>query len=82
MSNEITTVQPKSTVIAMLLSFFLCAGGFYVAGAKKGALLFLGCWILSLLLMQVSSAIMVISNIVCCFVTYQWLKEYNNAAAA
>lgn len=84
MSNEksLVPVQPKSMTIAMLLAFFLNAGGFYAAGLKKGAMLFFGCWILGIILMQVSPMLAPITNIVSCFVTYKWLKEINSLAVA
>ena len=84
MSNEksLVPVQPKSMVVAMILAFLLNAGGFYAAGAKKGAMLFFGCWILGIILMQVSPTLAPITNIVSCFVTYKWLKEINSLAVA
>lgn len=84
MSNEksLVPVQPKSMVVAMILAFLLNAGGFYAAGAKKGAMLFFGCWILGIILMQVSPMLAPITNIVSCFVTYKWLKEINSLAVA
>ena len=84
MSNEksLTTVQPKSMVVAMLLAFFLNAGGFYAAGAKKGAMLFFGCWIASLLLQQISVYLMPIVSIASLYLTYLWVKEYNSGIAA
>ena len=83
MKNATTSapVKEKSMAIAMILAFLLSAGGFYVAGAKKGAILFFGCWILGIILMQVSPMIAPITNIVSCFVTYKWLKEYNSGVA-
>ena len=65
----------------MILAFLFAAGGFYVAGAKKGAILFFGCWILGIILMQVSPMIAPITNIVSYFVTYKWMKEYNSGVA-
>ena len=79
--NTSAPVKEKSMAIAMILAFLLSAGGFYVAGAKKGAILFFGCWILGIILMQVSPMIAPITNIVSCFVTYKWLKEYNSGVA-
>ena len=83
MKNATTSapVKEKSMAIAMILAFLFAAGGFYVAGAKKGAMLFFGCWILGIILMQVSPMIAPITNIVSCFVTYKWLKEYNSGVA-
>ena len=51
------------------------------ATTKKGAMLFFGCWILGIILMQVSPMLAPITNIVSCFVTYKWLKEYNSGVA-
>ena len=84
MSNEksLVPVQPKSMTIAMLLAFFLNAGGFYAAGLKKGAMLFFGCWIVSLLLMQVSVYLTPIVTIASLYITYQWVKEHNSGVAA
>ena len=84
MSNENTpvSVQPKSMVVAMILAILLNAGGFYAAGAKKGAMLFFGCWIVSLLLMQVSVYLTPIVTIASLYITYQWVKEHNSGVAA
>ena len=84
MSNENTpvSVQPKSMVVAMILAILLNAGGFYAVGAKKGAMLFFGCWIVSLLLMQVSVYLTPIVTIASLYITYQWVKEHNSGVAA
>ena len=84
MSNEksLVPVQPKSMTIAMLLAFFLNAGGFYAAGAKKGAMLCVGCWIASLLLQQVSLYLMPLVSIASLYITYSWVKEHNSGVAA
>ena len=83
MKNATTSapVKEKSMAIAMILAFLFAAGGFYVAGAKKGAILFFGLWILGIVLMQVSPMLAPIANIVSCFVTYKWMKEYNGGVA-
>lgn len=70
-------MKKKSTVIAMLLAFFLGCGGFYVAGLKKGALLFIATCVICYIVAQISPSLAVLGNIVSCFVTYKWLKEYN-----
>ena len=75
-------MEKKSMVIAMLLAFFLACGGFYVAGLKKGALLFIGTSLLAFVLVQISPSIVILANLVGCFVTYKWLQEYNSGAEA
>ena len=79
---ELTERPQKSTVIAMILAFFLYAGGFYVAGLKKGALLLVGLWILGFVLALISPMLQPIANIVSCVITYKWLKEYNSGTTA
>ena len=54
-------MEKKSMVIAMLLAFFLACGGFYVAGLKKGALLFIGTSLLAFVLVQISPSIAILA---------------------
>ena len=84
MKNATTSapVKEKSMAIAMILAFLFAAGGFYVAGAKKGAILFFGCWIASLLLQQVSLYLMPLVSIASLYITYSWVKEHNSGVAA
>ena len=84
MKNATTSapVKEKSMSIAMILAFLFAAGCFYVAGAKKGAMLFFGCWIASLLLEQVSLYLMPLVSIASLYITYSWVKEHNSGVAA
>lgn len=68
----------KSMVVAILLSFFLAAGGFYAAGLKKGLILFIGTIVVAWALAQVSPSAAIVGNLFACFITYKWVQEYNN----
>lgn len=58
------------------------AGGFYAAGAKKGAALFFGCWIANIALQQISVYLVSLVSIASIYLTYKWVKDYNEGAAA
>ena len=69
----------KSMVVAILLSFFLAAGGFYAAGLKKGLILFIGTCVVDWLLAQAAPSAAIVGNLIACFITYKWVQEHNNA---
>ena len=71
-------MDKKSMVVAILLSFFLAAGGFYAAGLKKGLILFIGKIVVAWALAQVSPSAAIVGNLIACFITYKWVQEYNN----
>ena len=78
-SNKVERPK-KSMAIAMVLAFFLYAGGFYVAGAKKGGILFAILWAVGLILSQVLPELLPVVTIASCFITYRWMKAYNSGA--
>ena len=67
-------MDKKSMVVAILLSFFLAAGGFYAAGLKKGLILFIGTIVVAWALAQVSPSAAIVGNLI----AYKWVQEYNN----
>ena len=62
-------MDKKSMVVAILLSFFLAAGGFYAAGLKKGLILFIGTIVVAWALAQVSPSAAIVGNLIACFIS-------------
>lgn len=75
-------MSKKNVGVAVFLGVF-GFGGFYAAGLKKGALLFIAIavimWVISNF---ISPDIAIIGNVASAYISYKWAKEHNEALPA